>query len=109
LQPEFTGNTSIAIRVNDLGIAKKFYAETLGLKIVYHTSEMIVCDAGSFQLFIEKDDIPHPPVPSFTVESISAAKEHLTGAGCSIIREFKGGFWFKDLFGIVYDVIENKK
>jgi catechol 2,3-dioxygenase-like lactoylglutathione lyase family enzyme len=109
LQPEFTGNTSIAIRVNDLDIAKKFYAETLGLKVMYQTSEMLVFDTGSFQLFIEKDDEVHPPVPSFTVESVSAAKEHLTGAGCSIVREFKGGFWFKDPFGIVYDVIENNK
>lgn len=109
MQPEFTGNTSIAIRVNDLNIAKKFYAENLGLKIVYQTSEMLVFDTGSFQLFVEKDDHAHPPVPSFTVDDISQTKDHLIQAGSEIVREFKGGLWFKDPFGIVYDVIENNK
>ena len=51
-----------------------------------------------------------PPVASMDVSNVAAAKRHLVAAGCEIVRESAEdrALYFKDPFGVVWDVIEKK-
>lgn len=102
----FETNNCVAIKVKNLEEAKKFYGEVLSLKLVSETDSLLEFETGNFCLYVEKDNSPQSPVPSFTVASSEAAKDRLLKNGCTIVKEFKGGFWFKDPFGITYDIIE---
>ena len=72
----FTANHDVAIVVENLEKSMKFNEETLGLKLVETGAGRAVYDAGHLTLYIE-EGTPHPPVPSFTVECLSAAKRRL--------------------------------
>ncbi len=70
--------------VNDLGVAKKFYGETLGLNIEEDAMGLTLKVAGGNSIFIyPKDD--HTPatftILNFPVEDIEQAVDELTGKG----------------------------
>ncbi len=102
-------NNCIAVKVPDLERAKKFYGETLGLKLnSAETAEnMLVYDTGELMLYIEKSENVQQPVPSFSASNIEEIKQKVKAEGCEIIWESNSGFWFKDPFGITYDVIKS--
>lgn len=102
-------NSCIGIKVPDLKKARKFYGDVLGLKIVEEESgeDMLVIDSGTLMIYIERSDVLQPPVPSFTAQNIDEIRQKVLDEGCEIIREFNSGFWFKDPFGITYDVIKS--
>ncbi len=104
----FKTNNCVAINVIDLEKPKLFYRDVLGLKLVEEKEDQLVFDAGHFLLFVDKNKDWHPPVPSFSVSDFSQAKELLLANGCEITREGKDWLWFKDPFGMVYDVIGKK-
>jgi catechol 2,3-dioxygenase-like lactoylglutathione lyase family enzyme len=102
-------NSCIGIKVPDLQKARKFYGDVLGLKIVEEESgeNLLVIDSGTLMIYIERSDMLQPPVPSFSVQNIDEIRQKVLNEGCEIISEFKNGFWFKDPFGITYDVISS--
>jgi hypothetical protein len=65
-------------------------------------------DAGNFLLQVNRDLNTQPPIPNFTVKDLGAARRSLLENGCIILREDKRSLYFRDTFGIAYDVIEGK-
>lgn len=102
----FRSNRDIAVSVTDLASAERFYGGVLGFKLERKTSEQLVYDAGHFTLYISEDEKAHLPVPSFTVENLREAKAYLVEHGAEIVSERKSSLYFRDPFGIVYDIIE---
>ena len=103
----FTANRDVAVGVENLEKSRKFYEETLGLKLVETGAGRAVYDAGHLTLYIE-EGMPHPPVPSFKVECLSDAKRRLLEGGCEIVVEREKSVYFKDPSGVVFDAIESK-
>ena len=102
---KFLSNDDIAIRVENLAVATKFYENTLGFNLIKSEPGLRVYHTGHFTLYVEEGD-PHPPVPSFTVKSLSKAKKHLVENGCTILFERDSSFYFKDPTGVIWDIIE---
>jgi catechol 2,3-dioxygenase-like lactoylglutathione lyase family enzyme len=103
---KFKTNNCIGIKVGDLDKAEKFYSGVLGFTLKAKTKKMLEYDTGHLMLYVEKSEVLQPPVPSLSVTSSEEAKTFLINNGCELVSEFKEGFWFKDPFGITYDVIQ---
>jgi len=103
---KFQSNKCLAIHLPDLDKAEHFYSDALGLKLVSKTKKYLEYDTGAFLLYVNKGPKKMPPIPSFSVASARQARKLLQESGCKIIDDRKGSFYFKDPFGIVYDVIE---
>jgi catechol 2,3-dioxygenase-like lactoylglutathione lyase family enzyme len=101
----FTTNRDVAIGVENLEKSRKFYEETLGLKPVETCPGRAVYDAGHLTLYIIEGE-PHPPVLSFTVENLRAAKRRLLEGGCDIVDERERSLYFRDPAGVVFDAIQ---
>ena len=72
---------------DDLGAAKRFYGETLGLDVVETPEGLELRIAGSTPVFVYPSDsytAPKHTVLNFPVEDIDAAVEELTGRGVSM-------------------------
>ena len=72
---------------DDLGAAKRFYGETLGLDVVETPEGLELRIAGSTPVFVYPSDTytaPKHTVLNFPVEDIDAAVEELTGRGVSM-------------------------
>jgi predicted enzyme related to lactoylglutathione lyase len=72
---------------NDLGAAKRFYGETLGLDFVETPEGLELRISGSTPVFIYPSDnytAPKHTVLNFPVEDIDAAVEELTRRGVSM-------------------------
>jgi catechol 2,3-dioxygenase-like lactoylglutathione lyase family enzyme len=72
---------------NDLGAAKRFYAETLGLDVVETPEGLELRISGSTPIFVYPSDdytAPKHTVLNFPVEDIDAAVEELTRRGVSM-------------------------
>ncbi len=63
----YKANRGVAIGVENLRKSRKFYEETLGLRLVEKGPGRAVYDAGHLSLYIMEGE-PHPPVLSFTAE-----------------------------------------
>lgn len=102
----FKSNRAICINVTDMGKAKEFYGNFMGFKLIEEKENQLVYETGNLVLYVDKGDEACLPVPSFTVKDFTKAKEHLINNGCSILREGKNWLWFKDPFGMIYDIIQ---
>ena len=102
----FRSNNCIAIHLTDLDKAEKFYTKFMGFHLKNKTSSQLEYDTGHFLLYINKDAETQPPIPSFTVRNVKAAKLELIEQGCSIIEDRGDSLYFKDPFGIIYDMVE---
>jgi catechol 2,3-dioxygenase-like lactoylglutathione lyase family enzyme len=72
---------------NDLGAAKRFYGETLGLDVVETPEGLELRLSGSTPVFVYPSDnytAPKHTVLNFPVEDIDAAVEELTRRGISM-------------------------
>lgn len=110
-KPVFRSNSDVAIHVQDLEAAHAFYAGVLGFSVVERTDAYLSLDTGAFRLWVNRaTDGEHSFIPSLDVASAAAARDHLARAGCAIVREAAdgSGFYFRDPFGLVIDVIEKK-
>ena len=104
---KFRSNNCVSVHLPDLRKAEAFYSGVLGFRLLAKTAAQLEYDTGRFLLYINKDAKPRPPIPSFTVINASAAKAHLEQNGCEIIEEHGSSLYFKDPFGLVYDVIQD--
>ncbi len=102
---EFISNRDVAIGARDLETAIKFFENTLGFKPEETVESRRVYNTGRFTLYVVEGE-PHPPVPSFTVESLAEAKKRLQRNGCTILVEREKSLYFRDPMGNVWDIIE---
>ena len=104
----YISNGCICVMVPDLEKEEKFYSGVMGLNLLNKNDKQLVYNAVHFTLFVEKSEEVKHPVPSFTVDDLTEAKEELVNAGCEIVEEGKNWMWFKDPFGNIYDLIEQE-
>jgi uncharacterized protein YndB with AHSA1/START domain/catechol 2,3-dioxygenase-like lactoylglutathione lyase family enzyme len=105
--PSFRTNRDVAIEVADVAAAEAFYAGTLGFRVVSRADGRLALDTGAFTLWVSRaSGAPRSFVPSLDVANADGARAALAAAGCHVVREGAGGFWFADPFGFVIDVIE---
>lgn len=101
----FRSNRDIAVGVNDLSAAIEFYEDTLGFTPMKSQKGLRVYDTGYFSLYVMEGE-SHPPVPSYTVTDLVAAKKRLVDNGCMVIVERENSLYFRDPMGVVWDIIE---
>jgi catechol 2,3-dioxygenase-like lactoylglutathione lyase family enzyme len=99
----FRSNTDVAIHVPDLKKAESFYAGVLGFHLISRTDAQLHFDTGSFHLWVNKDNLPLPFVPSFDVPDYELAERHLLAAGSK--KADGHGTYFEDPFGFRFDII----
>ena len=103
----FTSNTEVAIHVPDLEVARAFYVDVLGFRLATMTADYLELDSGALRLYVNRDeDNVRSFIPSFDVPNLAADKEHLDAAGCETVHLANGGVYFKDPFGLVFDIIQ---
>jgi catechol 2,3-dioxygenase-like lactoylglutathione lyase family enzyme len=101
-------NDFVAIHLMDISAAENYYTNVMKFEMVSRTEKSVAYDAGNFLLKVQADLNPGPPIPGFTVKDIRAAKEGLIANGCTILLDNGDSLCFRDPFGIVYCVAEEK-
>jgi catechol 2,3-dioxygenase-like lactoylglutathione lyase family enzyme len=104
----FRSNNCVAIHLEDITAAENFYTNVMKFRLLTKSEASLEYDTGHFLLYINRDLNTRPPIPSFTVKDIGAAKQALLENGCVILREEENSLYFRDPFGITYDLIEGK-
>ncbi len=104
----FKSNNCVAIHLEDITAAEHFYTNVMKFKLLTRSEGSLEYDTGHFLLYVNRDLNTQPPIPSFTVNDIGAAKQLLLQNGCTILREDRSSLYFRDPFGITYDVTEGK-
>jgi len=95
------------IHLRSLAKAERFYGDVLGFKLKKKTAKSLEFDTGVLRLYVNRSKKVQYPVPSFSVKNIAGAKRLLKGAGCKIVVDSGGALYFRDPFGIVFDVIQD--
>jgi catechol 2,3-dioxygenase-like lactoylglutathione lyase family enzyme len=104
----FRSNNCIAIHLEDITAAENFYTNVMRFKLLTKSEASLEYDTGHFLLYVNRDLNTQPPIPSFTVKDMAAARHALLENGCIILREDSNSLYFRDPFGITYDIIEGK-
>lgn len=104
---KFRSNNCVAIYLPDLRKAEAFYSGVMGFRLASKDATQLEYDTGRFSLCIHKAPASKPPVPSFTVISIEAARQHLEANQCVVVQEGDGSYHFKDPFGVTYHLVED--
>jgi catechol 2,3-dioxygenase-like lactoylglutathione lyase family enzyme len=94
------------MHLRDLKKAEKFYSEVMGFRLLRRFGNQLEYDTGHFLLYTNKGTKTQAPIPSFNVTSAAEAKAHLKKSRCRIVVDRKSSLYFRDPFGIVYDIIE---
>lgn len=107
---EFVSNGDLAIHVTDLSLARTFYSDKLGFKLIKDSDETLVFQTGKFKLYVSKDDHDLPFIPSLSVKDYEQAKKFLKSSGCEIVEERpkSKSLYFRDPVGQLIDIIESK-
>jgi catechol 2,3-dioxygenase-like lactoylglutathione lyase family enzyme len=104
----FKSNNCVAIHLTDITAAETFYTNVMKFKLLSRSDTYLEYDTGHFLLYVNRDLNTQPPIPSFTVKDIKAARQSLLENGCIILREDQNSLYFRDPFGITYDIVEGK-
>jgi hypothetical protein len=96
----------VAIHLTDISAAENYYTNVMKFEMVSRTENSVAYDAGSFLLKVQADLDPCPPVPSFPVKDLRAARGGLIANGCTILRDEGTTLCFSDPFGVIYNVVE---
>lgn len=103
----FRSNACVAVHLRSLAKAEHFYGDVLGFRLKKRTKTYLEYDTGVLRLFVNRSAKFQAPTPSFSVKDIAKAKRLLKGAGCKILADRGGSLYFRDPFGMVFDVIED--
>ena len=103
---KFSSNECVAIHVDDLGKAERFYSDVLGFSLIGKTAKQLEYNTGHFLLSVNKGTKIEHPIPSFSVRNVADAKTLLKKNGCSITDDRGSSFYFTDPFGLTYDVVK---
>lgn len=104
---KFRSNNCVRVHLPDLKQAEAFYTGVLGFRLLEKSATQLEYDTGRFLLCVNKANSSLAPIPSFTVISMKAAKAHLVANGCEILEDRGTSLYFRDPFGMIYDVIED--
>ena len=107
----FRSSWEIAIHLPDLGRAEAFYGGVLGFPMVAKSDSLLQFDTGELMLYVNKDATASKGfIPSLEVSDAAAARRALEAAGCEIVCAYPDslGFYFRDPFGMLLDVIQVK-
>lgn len=107
----FRSNCEVAIHVPDLARAETFYRDVLGFTLVNQSADQLEFDTGVFRLYVNRDaQAVFSYIPSLDVPDYKAARAHLEAAGCATVRVNADSdlVYFKDPFGLVFDIIERR-
>jgi catechol 2,3-dioxygenase-like lactoylglutathione lyase family enzyme len=104
----FKSNNCVAIHLEDISAAERFYTNVMKFTLLSKSEKSLEYDTGHFILYVNQDLDTRPPIPSFFVADLAAAKQSLLENGCVILREDANSLYFRDPFGITYDVIQSK-
>ena len=96
----FRSNNCVAIHLVDISAAERFYTDVMKFTLLTRSETSLEYDTGHFLLYVNQDLDTRPPIPSFSVADIAAAKQSLL--------EDANSLYFRDPFGITYDVIQGK-
>ena len=81
----------ISMNAHDIDRATAFYADTLGVKLLFRVGKMSFFDCGGVRLMLsiaEKAEYDHPgSVLYFKVDDIDAAYRELSGRGVTFLGE----------------------
>ena len=107
----FTANNELALHVPDPAAAEAFYTRVLGCVVFDRTPDCISLTSGVLRLYLLRDPArSHDAViPSFDVPDRAAALADLQAAGCTLVPigpHAPDGFYVRDPFGVVFDVVE---
>jgi catechol 2,3-dioxygenase-like lactoylglutathione lyase family enzyme len=105
----FRSNNCVAIHLVDIAAAENFYTNVMKFRLISRSDVSLEYDTGHFLLYVNRDLNTQPPIPSFSVKDIEAAKHSLIENGCTILREDRASLYFRDPFGITYDLIQESK
>jgi catechol 2,3-dioxygenase-like lactoylglutathione lyase family enzyme len=105
---KFKFNPSIAVEVDDLGKAKKFYTEVLGMDFLAENNGEAKLSAHGVSFYVaeSKDNRVYF---AFDVDSLPEAKKLLLANNCTITSETAEGFMVDDPHGLSYYVSEISK
>ena len=101
----FRSNNCVAIHLRSLAKAERFYSGVLGFKLRSKGRNYLEYDTGNFLLYINRSTQAQAPTPSFDVGDVAKAKCALQEAGCKIVVDRGGSFYFRDPFGNIFDVV----
>jgi catechol 2,3-dioxygenase-like lactoylglutathione lyase family enzyme len=104
----FNSNNCVAIHLVDITAAENFYTNVMKFRLLARSETQLEYDTGHFLLYVNRGLNTQPPIPSFTVRDIGTARNFLLENGCTILREDENSLYFRDPFGITYDLIEGK-
>ena len=107
----FTANDELALHVPDPAAAESFYTGVLGCVVFDRSADCISLRNGALRLYLLRDPArTHDAVvPSFDVPDRAAALALLRAAGCTLVPigpHAPEGFYVRDPFGVVFDVVE---
>ncbi len=105
----FRSNRDVAFEVEDLAAANEFYGGVMGFELVERRGETLVYETGHLTFYLKESRNPHPPVLSFRVMDLGEAREFLVENGCEVTAEWDRALYFRDPFGVVHDIIEEKE
>ncbi len=101
-----TGN--IALQVDDLEAAIRFYRDTLQLPVEKEGKEDILFKTESGLFYITRNPEWQGIVEEYEVEDVGTARRFLENAGCRVLRwQGKGGdCYMEDPFGMKFNLWE---
>jgi catechol 2,3-dioxygenase-like lactoylglutathione lyase family enzyme len=103
---KFQPNNYVAIHMKDLKKTEKFYTALMGFTPLRKSGKQLEYQTRHFLLFINKGSKTQSPIPSSDVKSVIEAKGLLKKDGCTILVDRGNSLYFRDPFGIVYDIIK---
>ena len=108
---KFHMSPNVAVRTERVSEAIDFYSQVLGFADRSDDPDLGDLDASPLNLFIIEDQEIAGPVMELFVEDLEAAKEHLLGHGCKVLRWRGKGqdCYIQDPFGIIFNVWESKE
>ena len=107
---DFISNGDFAIHVTDISLARSFYRDKFGFRLIKDAEEQLTFETGRFRLYVNKDNQNLAFIPALEVQNYEAAREYLKSSGCEIVREWPKGkaLYFRDPLGQLIDIIEAK-
>ena len=80
---------------------------TTGGRLVSKSEDSLEIDSGALTLYVNRDeDTQRSFIPSFDVRDGARAALQLQVAGCEVEPSASGGRYFRDPFGLVFDIVE---
>ena len=102
----FRTNLDVVIHVENLAKAESFYGDVLGFRLVSRSEDHLEYDSGALRLYICVNEVPASFIPSLEVNDLESARQHLEDVGCTLVPRPGGGYYVRDPFGFMLDLVE---